>query len=161
MSLYCYTYNLSCVVLWGRRPSSKGIQSQCERGITDYFMPVTLENVKLSEKLFRLKASHFLFPSHEDDPAQSRWLCCETLLHKMDIISSIDYWCHILSLLPLWFLIWNLRCDKIISKTYVFLNQFDRALSLLQTMCQTFCAEHRHETDSEASLLCSVNKIYI
>ena len=154
MSLYCYTYNLSCVVLCCRRQSSRGSQSKCERRIIDYFMPVTLENVKLSEKLFRLKASHFLFPSHEDDPAQSRWQCCETLLRIMDIISSIDYWCDIPSLLPLWFP--NLKSEvwqNHFKDIFVFLYQFERALSLLQTMCQSFCAEHRRETDSEASLL--------
>lgn len=40
--------------------------------ITDYFIPcLFLWNMwSCLKRLFRLKVSHFLFPSHEDDPAQ-------------------------------------------------------------------------------------------
>ena len=51
---------------------SAEVKYQCSLSkITDFshFMLFPLEYVKLSEELFRLKVSHFLFPSHENDPA--------------------------------------------------------------------------------------------
>ena len=81
----------------------------------------------------------------------------------------IDYRgvCDVLSWLPPLFL--NLKyevCQNVIlvfKDIFVFSPspcQLDRALKPLQTMCQTFCAKHRRETDGETSLLCSVNKLY-
>lgn len=104
MSLRCFTYmglNPSCVVrLPGERRQQ---QSQHQRWLwrtADCF--IGFSGNKFPERLLWLNESHFLNPSHEDDPAQnkSRWLCWKTLLRKKkrkkekekrDKISWIDY----------------------------------------------------------------------